>query len=308
MLRYVLWRFLITIPTLIGVSIAVFLMVRLLPGDPVDFILAHSSHAVALDPDKIRHELGLDLPVALQYFHFLGRIIRGDLGTAIIFRQPVSELIFNELPYTARLALLAMAFTILIAFTLGTLAAIKPNSWLDTITMSTAVIGISMPEFWLGMIAILVFCVKLRWLPLVGPESFQVLLLPALVLSLRPAAILARMLRSGLLEVMGEDYIATARAKGLRESLIILKHAMRNALLPVLTLMGLQLGGLLGGTVIIENVFARHGMGYLAVNAILQRDYPLTQGIVLIMAVVFVMINLIVDVVYGYIDPRIRYE
>ncbi|MEE8593936.1 MAG: ABC transporter permease [Candidatus Bipolaricaulota bacterium] len=307
MLRYLAQRLLIAIPTLLGVSLLVFSMVRLLPGDPVDFIVAHSSHAVALDRDLIRHELGLDLPGPLQYFHFLGRILRGDLGTAIMFHQPVAQLIGRELPYTVRLTAFAMTLVTLFGFTLGITAALKPNSRLDSAVMATAVLGVSMPEFWVGMLFILAFSIKLKWFPILGPESLRILFLPALVLALRSAAIIARMLRSSLLEVMGEDYIRTARSKGLRERIVVMKHAMRNALLPVLTLMGLQLGGLLGGTVIIENVFARHGVGYLALNAILQRDYPLTQGIVLVMAVIFVVINLVVDIVYSYVNPRIRY-
>jgi len=305
--RYIAWRLLIAIPTLLGVTLLIFSMVRLLPGDPVDFIVAHSSHAVALDRDLIRRQLGLHLPGPVQYFHFLSRVLRGDLGRAIMFNQSVSELIGRELPYTVRLAALAITFVVLLGFSFGFLAALKPNSWYDSAIMATAVVGVSMPDFWIAMLFILAFCIKLRWFPLLGPESLRILFLPALVLALRSAAIIARMLRSSLLEVMGEDYIRTARSKGLRERIVIAKHALKNALLPVLTLLGLQLGGLLGGTVIVENVFARHGVGYLAVNAILQRDYPLTQGIVLVMATIFVGINLFIDVVYSYVDPRIRY-
>jgi ABC-type dipeptide/oligopeptide/nickel transport system permease component len=187
MQRYIAWRLLVAVPTLIGVSLLVFSMVRLLPGDPVDFIVAHSSHAVALDPDKIRHELGLDLPVYLQYFSFLGRVLRGDLGRAIMFHQEVSELVMRELPYTIRLAGVAMAFVVVLGFSFGILTALKPNSWFDTVVMGTAILGISMPDFWVGMLLILGFCITLRWFPLLGPESLKILVLPALTLALRSA-------------------------------------------------------------------------------------------------------------------------
>jgi len=297
----------LVIPTLFGVSILVFLMVRLVPGDPVDFILGHSTHCVVQDRERLRHELGLDLPLPAQYFHFLGKVFRGNLGSAVMFNKPVSELIMREFPYTARLVAVAITFVVLLGFSFGILASLRPNSWVDSLIMINAVLGVSVPSFWLGIIFILIFCIKLRWFPLMGPESLKILILPALVLALRSTAIIARMLRSSLLEVLSEDYIKTARAKGLGERVVIMKHALRNALLPVLTLLGLHLGGMLGGAVIVENVFARHGIGFLAIEAILQRDYPLTQGIVLFTAVIFLAINFIVDLVYSYIDPRIRY-
>lgn len=308
MKRYVISRLLMTLPTLIGVSIVVFSMLHLIPGDPVQYILLHSSHVAKLDADAIRAQLGLDQPLHIQYLRFLSRALRGDLGEAIFFERPVTSVILDELPYTLRLAGLGMVFIILLGLFFGTVSALNVNSWLDSALMAIAVSGLSIPDFFLAMLLILLFSVKLGWFPIVGPESLKILVLPAFVIGFRASALISRMTRSGLLEVLGEDYIRTARAKGLSEQVVVIRHALKNTLIPVVTMLGLQFGGLLGGAVIVETVFARRGIGYLAVKAIEQRDYPMAQGTVLFVAVFYVLLNVIVDFIYAYIDPRIRYD
>jgi ABC-type dipeptide/oligopeptide/nickel transport system permease component len=216
--------------------------------------------------------------------------------------------ILDELPYTLRLAGLGMAFIIVLGLFFGTVSALNVNSWLDSALMAIAVSGLSIPDFFLAMLLILLFSVKLGWFPIVGPESLKILVLPAFVIGFRASALISRMTRSGLLEVLGEDYIRTARAKGLSEQVVVIRHALKNTLIPVVTMLGLQFGGLLGGAVIVETVFARRGIGYLAVKAIEQRDYPMAQGTVLFVAVFYVLLNVIVDFIYAYIDPRIRYD
>lgn len=306
MFSYVLRRLLVGIPTVIGVTILVFAMLHLVPGDPIEVMFQDSTLSVS-DRELIREQLGLNAPLPVQYWRFLTKAVRGDLGQALFVQRPVSRILAAELPYTIRLAVLAMAFAGLFGVTLGILAALRANTWMDTLIMTVAITGLSMPEFWLGLIAILVFSVQLGWAPLFGPE-WQVIVLPALIIGFRASAILSRMVRSGLLEVLNQDYIRTARSKGLANHVVILKHAMRNALIPVVTIMGLQFGQLLGGAVIIEIVFARRGVGSLTINAILQRDLPLAQGTVLVVAIVYILVNLATDLIYAVIDPRIRYS
>lgn len=306
MRRYVIARLLMTIPTLLGISVLIFSILHLIPGDPV-MILAQQSSGV-IDMDLIREQLGLDLPLPTQYWRFLTKALHGDLGQAIFIRRPVTRLIMDQLPYTVRLAALAAVFYISSGLFFGIASALRVNSWLDNVLMAIAVSGLSIPDFWLSLMLILVFCVKLGWLPVFGPDSLKVLILPAFVLGFRSSALISRMTRSGLLEVLGQDYIRTARAKGLAERMVVTRHALKNALMPVITMMGLQLGGLLSGAVVVETVFARHGIGHLAVTAILQRDYPTAQGTVLFVAVLYTLVNLIVDLTYAYLDPRIRYN
>jgi peptide/nickel transport system permease protein len=307
MKRYVISRLLMTIPTLLGISILVFSMLHLIPGDPV-VAMFHTSSA-HIDFDLIREQLGLNDPLYVQYWRFLSGALRGDLGQAIFMHRPVTTLIMQQLPYTVRLAALATVFYISSGLFFGVVSALRVNSWLDNVLMAIAVSGLSIPDFWLALMLILVFCVKLGWLPVFrSDDSLKVLVLPAFVLGFRSSALISRMTRSGLLEVLGQDYIRTARAKGLAEQVVIIRHALKNALIPVITMMGLQLGGLLGGAVVVETVFARHGLGHLAVVAILQRDYPLAQGTVLFVAALYVLVNLIVDLAYAYLDPRIRYD
>jgi peptide/nickel transport system permease protein len=305
MTSYILRRLLIGIPTVIGVTMLVFAMLHLVPGDPVDVMFQDATLSVR-DRDLIREQLGLNDPLPVQYGRFLANAVRGDLGQALFVQRPVARILAAELPYTMRRAVLAMAFAALFGITFGVLAAVKANTWVDSLTMTVAIAGLSMPEFWLGLIAILVFSVQLGWVPLFGPE-WQVIILPALIIGFRASAILARMVRSGLLEVLNQDFVRTAHSKGLAKRVVVLKHAMRNALIPVVTIMGLQFGSLLGGAVIIEIVFARRGVGSLTINAILQRDLPLAQGTVLVVAIVYIVVNLVTDLVYAVIDPRIRY-
>jgi peptide/nickel transport system permease protein len=305
MTSYISRRILVGIPTVLGVTMLVFAMLHLVPGDPVD-VMFQDATLSARDRDLIREQLGLNDSLPVQYGRFLANAVRGDLGQALFVQRPVARILAAELPYTIRLAVLAMAFAALFGITFGVLAAVRANTWVDSLTMTLAIAGLSMPEFWLGLIAILVFSVQLGWVPLFGPE-WQVIILPALIIGFRASAILARMVRSGLLEVLNQDFVRTARSKGLTNRVVVLKHAMRNALIPVVTIMGLQFGQLLGGAVIIEIVFARRGVGSLTINAILQRDLPLAQGTVLVVAIVYIVVNLVTDVVYAVIDPRIRY-
>lgn len=306
MTSYVLRRLLLGVPTIIGVTVLVFAMLHLVPGDPIEVMFQDATLSVR-DRELIREQLGLNDPLLIQYGRFLANAVRGDLGQALFVQRPVTRILAAELPYTIRLAILAMAFAALFGVTFGVLAAVRANTWLDTMIMTVAIAGLSMPEFWLGLIAILVFSVQLGWVPLFGPE-WQVIVLPALIIGFRASAILSRMVRSGLLEVLNQDYIRTAHSKGLAGRVVVLKHAMRNAWIPVITIMGLQFGQLLGGAVIIEIVFARRGVGALTINAILQRDLPLAQGTVLVVAVVYILVNLATDLVYAAVDPRIRYQ
>jgi len=306
MKRYIISRLLLTLPTLLGISILVFSMLHLIPGDPAIMMMRHST--TKIDLELVRERMGLHLPLHVQYWRFLSKALRGDLGRSLLMHREVTSMIMDELPYTVRLAGLGGLFIILIGLFFGITSALTANSWFDSMFMAMAVSGMSIPDFWLSMLLIMLLSVKLGWLPIFGPESLKVMIMPAFVLGFRGSAIISRMTRSGLLEVLSEDYIRTARAKGLAERMVIIRHALKNALIPVVTMLGLYLGGLLGGTVIVETVFARRGIGYLAVQGILARDYPLAQGTVLFVAVVFVLANLIVDCVYAYVDPRIRYE
>lgn len=271
-------------------------------------IMARNAGAGA-DLEVIRHRLGLDLPLHVQYWNFLSKAVQGDLGQAFIIDRPVTAIILDELPFTLRLAFVALVFILIIGLPLGILSALKVNTWIDTASMTIAVAGVAMPDFWLAIVFILIFAVKLDWFPIFAQsDSLRVLLLPGFVLGFRSSAIIARITRSALLEVLGEDYIRTARMKGLIERIVVMRHALKNALIPVVTILGLHFAGLLAGSIVVEHVFARRGIGSLALDAILQRDYPLAQGTVLFVATVFVLMNVFVDFLYGYLDPRIRFD
>lgn len=308
MKRYALSRLLLTIPTLLGVSLLVFGMLHLIPGDPVIMMLRTSGGGAGIDVEVVRERLGLNDPLPVQYWRFLSKAVRGDLGQAIHIRRPVIRLIVDELPFTLRLAMAAMVFIIVFGLFFGILSALCVNSWLDSVIMFVAVSGQSIANFWLALLLILVFSVKLGWFPIFGEESFEVLLMPAFALGFRSSAIITRMTRSGLLEVLGQDYIRTAQSKGLPGHAVVIGHALKNALIPVVTVLGLLFGRLLGGAVIVETVFARRGLGALTMRAILERDYPLAQGTVMFVATVFVLVNLMVDFLYAFIDPRISYD
>jgi peptide/nickel transport system permease protein len=307
MLRFLAERLVGALPVLFGVSIAVFMMIHLLPGDPATIML-QGAPASADDIAELRHQLGLDRPLQDQYISWVSRALQGDLGNSIHTRRSVTKEIFAVFPSTLRLAFAAIGVALALGVTMGVIAAIRQNTWLDSLSMSTALLGVSMPDFWIGLLLILVFSVYLGWFPATGIGGWDHIVLPALALGANFAAIIARLVRSSVLEVMRQDYVRTARAKGLNEQLVIIRHALRNALIPVVTIVGLQFGNLLGGAVVIETVFARQGIGRLAITAILAKDFPLIQGVVLLSAVVYVLLNILVDVSYALLDPRITYD
>lgn len=293
------------IPVLLGVSLIIFTMVRVIPGDPA--IILAGPHANKEQVDQIRAQLGLDRHPVVQYFSFLGDLVQGDLGRSTRTGLPVAREIMARLPNTVVLALTAIILASFLGIITGIVAGVKQNSIFDHLSMMIALFGLSMPVFWLGLMLMLLFSIQLGWLPSVGAESWKHLILPAITLGANSTAIIARMTRSSMLEVIRLDYIRTARAKGLTEKLVIWRHALKNALIPVVTVIGLQTGTLLGGAVLTEIVFAWPGIGRLLVEAILSRDYPVVQGLVLLVATIFIFINLIVDLLYSYLDPRIRY-
>ncbi len=306
-MKYIIRRVLVCIPILFGLTIIVFSMVHLLPGDPAATILAASGakpDAVA----KLRTQLGLDRPLPEQYVSYLGDLLHGDMGSSLFTYRPVTETIAQNAPSTLELAFSAMILAIVLGLGLGILAAVYQDSWIDNLTMMVAVFGVSMPSFWLALLLILLFSLGLGWLPSGGQGTFKQLILPATVLGFNSAAVIARLVRSTMLEVLRQEYIITARSKGLPARLVFIRHALRNALIPVVTVAGLQFGFLLGGTVVTETVFARQGLGRVAVDAIIYKDLPVVQGIVLLMAVVYMAVNLIVDLTYSVLDPRIRYQ
>ena len=307
MSRYIINRLLLTIPVLLGVSVLVFAMLHLVPGDPIMAMFAQTG-ASGRQIEEIKEQLGLNDPLPVQYLRFLSNAVRGDLGKSLWGERDVLDMILEALPSTIRLTIAGMGVAIVLGLTLGIIAALNHNSWIDNLTMVTALAGVSIPSFWLGLMLILVFAVNLRWFPIVGQGSWKSIVLPAVALGFGASALIARMTRSELLEVMGQDYIRTARAKGLRSRIVVLRHGLKNALIPVLTIVGLQFGALLGGTVIIETVFARQGLGRIAVEALKARDFPVAQGVVLFVALIYVFVNLIVDLLYAVVDPRIRYN
>jgi peptide/nickel transport system permease protein len=307
MIRYISGRLLATVPVLFGVTLAVFSMLYLIPGDPVKMMLSE----FATSPEQIarmRAQLHLNDPFAQQYGRFVWNAAHGNLGESIRDRRPVSTEIMELFPSTVQLAATALALSGALGITLGVIAAIRQNTWADVGAMMLARLGVSMPSFWLGLLLIFVFSLHLELLPATGGGGLDHLIMPALALGAGAAAITAALTRSSMLEVLRMDYIVTARAKGLAAASVILRHGLANALIPIVTIFGLQAGQLLAGTVIIETVFGRPGIGRLLVNAILNKDFPLVQGVVLFVAIAYVFINLVVDVVYAAVDPRIRYQ
>ena len=299
-------RLLLLFPTLLGVTLATFLMLHLTPGDPVTIMLGE--FASASDVARLRAELGLDRPIVVQYLKFLGRAVRGDLGSSIRSRRPVQEEIAERLPATMMLALAAQVLAVCAGITAGVTAAAARRPSVDSAIVAVTLVGLSMPTFWSGLLLILLFSLTLGWLPITASGGLRALILPAVTLAAPAAAVLARVTRASVLEVLRQDYVRTARAKGVSERLVVYRHALRNALIPVLTVAALQFAGLVAGAVIVESVFSRPGLGRLAVTAILSRDFPLAQGIVLVVASMYVFVNVGVDLVYGVLDPRIRYQ
>jgi len=304
-LIFVARRVLAVVPVLFGVTLAVFSMLFLVPGDPVKMMLAE----FVTNPDQIaqmRAQLHLDEPIIQQYGRFVSNTLRGDLGTSIRSRRPVATEIAENIGSTGQLALASMAVAIGLGIPLGVVAALGRNSWLDVAAMAVALLGVAMPSFWLGLLLIFVFSLHLGWLPATGGGDLLHLVMPSVTLGMIAAAIIARLTRSSMLEVLGQDYVRTARAKGLGGWSVIVRHALRNALIPVVTVFGLQFGNLLAGAVIVETVFSRPGLGRVIVGGILAKDFPLVQGTVLFVAAAYVLINVVVDVAYAYVDPRIR--
>lgn len=305
MIVYLLRRFLQAIPVLILVSFAIFSILYLLPGDPAALMLSEtgaSAEAVA----RLRSQLGLDQPAYIQYFRFVGNALAGDLGNSITSGRPVITEIRSALPNTLQLALAAALIAVIIGVVSGIVAGLYQNTWVDTLMMMVSLFGVSMPIFWLGLMMIFIFSVRLHWFPMTGQGGLDRLILPAVALGFTYSGTIARMTRSSILEVLRQEYMTTARAKGLAEHVVLLRHGLRNALIPVITMVGLQMGQLFGGTVIVETVFARPGLGSLTVNAIFIKDFRVVQGTILMSAVIFMAINLLVDFVYTLLDPRIK--
>ncbi len=307
MLNYIYRRLLQAVPVLIGISILTFAMIQLVPGDPVT-IFAGDKPLTPERAAEIRHQLGLDQPLLTQYCSYAGHALRGDLGIGLRSRRPVVESILEALPSTLELTFSALLLAALVGITLGIVAAVGRGTWIDTAAMSFAMLGVSMPVFYSSLLLIMLFSFRLGWFPATGQGGLERLVLPATALGLTSAAALARLVRSSMLEVLGQEYIVTARAKGLSMRDVIMRHALKNALIPTITMLGLQLGVLLGGAVVTETIFSRPGLGRLAVDAITGRDFPLIQGVVMFAAAAYVLVNLIVDVLYAAIDPRIRYQ
>lgn len=306
MLQYILKRLLSTVPVLIGISLLLFFMLRMLPGDPAQVLAGQM--ATPEEVENIRHQLGLDRPIFTQYAFFLGRLVRFDLGRSARTQNPVSQEIWARLPNTMLLAIVAITLACLFGIPAGIISAVRPYSWLDYLVTSMALFGISMPVFWLGLMLVVVFSIMLKWLPAGGSGSWEHVILPSVTLAAFVVAFIARMTRSSMLEVLSQDYTTTARSKGLKEQVIIVKHALKNALIPIITVVGLQFGLLLGGAVLTETVFAWPGLGRLIVDSILARDYPVIQGAILVFGLLYILVNLIVDLLYACVDPRIRYE
>ena len=309
---YIVRRLLLTVPTVLGTSLLVFLILHLVPGDPATVIAGPTAPADVIA--NIRTQLGLDQPLLVQYWRYLSSALHGDLGRSILSRRQVSDEVAGAFLNTLELVIAARVWSLLIGIPIGVLAAARRRSIFDKLSMVTALLGLSLPIFWIGLMAMWLFAVKLRWLPISGrggpmwtAAGLQHLVLPALTLGGVQVPALARLTRSSLLEALNQDYVRTARAKGLAERLVVAKHALKNAMLPVVTVVGLQFAGLLGGAVVTETIFSWPGLGRLAVTAILTRDFPIVQGTILVSAVTFVTINVLTDFLYAVLDPRIKY-
>ena len=326
MSRFILRKLIAAVPVVLTVSLLVFLLTYLAPGDPVLLMVpmdefrpgeGHMSQDWQQEQiDELRRRYGLDRPLYVQYADWLWRAVQGDLGNSVRTRQPVTEIIVRRLPVTLELALLGLLLAVAVGIPLGVIAAVRQDSTLDTIISVAALAGVSLPSFWLAILLILGVSVKLGWLPPGGfvrmredlGQNLMLMVLPAVTLSIGLMAGIMRMTRSSLVDVLGQDYLVTARSKGLGESIVVRRHALINALIPVVTMIGLQLGRLLGGATFIEVIFSIPGLGKATVDAINGRDYPIVQGAVLLSAVVFVLVNIVIDVIYGLLDPRVRYE
>ena len=304
MLKYLFRRLLVAIPVLLVTALLVFSAMHLAGGDPVNLVAGPTAPMETRDAIRVR--LGLDKPLPVQFAIYMGNVLQGDFGRSIMNRQEVSKLIIEKLPVTAELGVASFALAYLLAIPLGIIAALNRNSFIDWFSMIIALIGVSMPGFWLGLILMYIFSLYLGWLPPIGFGDFSSLIMPALALGLPRVGRIARYTRSSVLEVIGQDYIRTARAKGLAESVVVLKHALRNAALPIISLMGLDLGYIIGGSVVIENVFSRRGIGFMMLQAIFSRDFPVLQGAMFVLALAIILSNILADIAYMVVDPRIR--
>lgn len=306
LLRYFIKRLLLMIPVILGMTVIVFLILHLSPGDPVDLIVGPN-----VTPEvyaSIRQKYGLDQPLIVQYIKFLSNVARGDLGTSILQQRPVSELILQRFPITLELGLTGLVLSFLIAIPVGVSAAVKRNTIVDYSCMTGAMLGMSLPTFWFGLLLLYFFAYKLRWFPISGYGTWRHLVLPGFAIGLTDAAITARMVRSSMLEVLRQDYIRTARSKGLAEMVVTYQHALKNAMIPIITLLGLRVGWIIGGSVMLEIVFSRPGLGRLMVDSILARDYPVVQGAMIVLTTSIILGNILADLLYAVFDPRIRYN
>lgn len=305
MLDYLSQRLAMGLATIFAATVAVTLLIHLVPGDPVQIMYAQSQGTTPEQLEEIRARLGLDRPVLVQYATYIGRLLQGDMGVTIRGEQPVFDLLLARLPNTLLLATSAMVVALLIGLPAGFWAASRRGTWIDTLIMMTAIGGVSIPHFWLGLILMIWFSVDLGWLPVTGGGLLS-LILPALTLGLSNAAIVARMTRSGMIDVMEQDFVRTAKAKGLPKAIVQYRHVLRSGLIPVVTMMGLQFSYMMGGAIVVENIFAWNGIGRLAIEAIFQRDYPVIQGFILVFATTVVVVMFLLDLFYALIDPRIR--
>jgi len=307
-IAYIIRRLVAAVPVMLGVSILVFAILHAVPGDVVRLMAVRAFAVFTPEQEaRIRHQLGLDQPVVVQYVHFLGNALTGDLGRSFYTNRLVTTSILEQLPATLQLAGAGMLFAVVVGGGLGLIAAIRQNTWVDHMSMTFSLLGLSMPIFWSGLLLIYLFAVRLRWVPIVA-LGWKALILPAIALGYDASAFIARMVRSSVLEVLKREYVQIAHAKGLSERAVIFRHVLKAAMIPIITLIGLHAGRLLGGTVVVETVFARQGIGRLAVEAVLYKDYLLVQGVVLFAATIYVLLNLLIDISYAWFDPRIHYQ
>ena len=304
MWKYVIKRLLALIPVVAGCTFIVFMILHLAPGDPATFALGQDATPEAIWEWNEMH--GLNDPILIQYFNYITRVFMGDFGTSFTRNVSITDEVMSRFPYTIQLATAALSFSLLIAFPIGIISAVKQNTWIDGVSMFIALLGISMPVFWLGLLLVLFFALELGWFPSSGANQWNSVVLPGITLGTGMMAAMARTTRSSMLEVIRQDYIRTARSKGLSNGKVIRKHAIRNALIPTLTILGIQMGALLTGSIITENVFAWPGIGRLIMNGILARDYPMVLGCMVMFVLCFAVINLLVDLAYAFVDPRIR--
>ena len=306
MARFLFERILAAVLTIFVTTVAVSMLIHIVPGDPVKIMYAQSQGTTPEQLEEVRARLGLDQPLVTQYFNYMSRVLHGDLGKTIRGEQPVLDLLLLRLPNTLALAFSALVIASAIGLTCGFIAAYKRGSWADTTLMTSAILGVSMPHFWLGLILLFFFAVRLQWFPVAG-SGFENLVLPAVTLGVTNAAIIARLTRSSMIDVFDQDFIRTAHAKGLPKAVVLYRHALRAGLVPIVTMIGLQFTYMMGGAIVVENVFGWNGVGRMAIQAIFQRDYPLIQGFILMFAFVVVAVSILMDLLYLWLDPRIRH-